>query len=138
MAPSSYVISELFVLFFMVTSGLSACHGAEGHDALGRVILSREFLLSLLTLTAAVIPDSIPRELCRPVTKTWKRGRRGGLRRRLKNLRLDDRRKLPPLLTILLSSVQSIRNMLDELEAWAKFKREIKESCLLTFTRTRT
>ena len=51
-------------------------------------------------------------------------------------LRLDDRRKLPPLPTILLSNAQSIRNKIDELESWAKFEREIGESCLLAFTET--
>lgn len=65
-----------------------------------------------------------------------KRGRRGGLHQRLKTLRLDNCRKLPPLPSVLLSNVQSIRNKLDELETYAKFKREVKDTCLLAFTET--
>ena len=32
--------------------------------------------------------------------------------------------------------MQFICNKLDELEVWAKFKREVKETCLLAFTKT--
>jgi len=49
---------------------------------------------------------------------------------------VDVRRSLPPLPPILLSNVQSIRNKLDELEAYAKCKREFKETCLLALTET--
>lgn len=34
----------------------------------------------------------------------------------------------------MLANVQSIKNKLDELEVWAKLKKEIKETCLLAFT----
>lgn len=49
---------------------------------------------------------------------------------------LDNRHRLPPLLTVLLANVQSIRNKTDELEAWTRIKGEIKGTCLLTFTQT--
>ena len=91
-------------------------------------------LLSLRTSAAGEISASIPRKICKPIVRTCKRGKRGGLRRRIKTLRLSDWRKLPPLPTVLLANVQSIRNKLGELEVWAKLKREIKETCLLAFT----
>lgn len=55
---------------------------------------------------------------------------------RLKSLSLDNRRRLPPLPTILLANAQSIRNKVDELEALVKYKREIRETCLFAFTET--
>lgn len=46
---------------------------------------------------------------------------------------LNNRHKLP---TVLLSNLQSIRNKLDELEAWVKLTPEEKDTCLLAFTET--
>lgn len=130
---------KLFVLFCLATLSLDlACHVMEGLDGSGRVTLSQELLLSLQFSNAGEIPASVPLELRRPAKKLnhRKRGRRGGLQRRLKTLRLDNRRKLPPLPSVLLSNVQSIRNKIDELETYAKFKQEVKDTCLLAFTET--
>ncbi|KAL7832775.1 hypothetical protein SRHO_G00297930 [Serrasalmus rhombeus] len=101
-------------------------------------ILTRELLLSLQASTNGVVPVSIPVELCRSVFKKncRKRGRRGGIRRRLRSMGLGDRRKLPALPTVLLSNMQSIRNKMDELEAWVKLRYEGREACLLAFTET--
>ncbi|KAJ4918957.1 hypothetical protein JOQ06_010009, partial [Pogonophryne albipinna] len=71
-----------------------------------------------------------------PKNRRRKSGRRGGVQRRLRTNGLDNRRRLPPLPTILLSNVQSLRNKLDELEACAKFKRDYRDACLLAFTET--
>uniref|UniRef100_A0AAV2IWL7 Uncharacterized protein n=1 Tax=Knipowitschia caucasica TaxID=637954 RepID=A0AAV2IWL7_KNICA len=81
-------------------------------------------------------PPNIPLELHVVVTnpRRRKRGRRGGIHRRLKRMSLQDRRKLPALPTVLLGNVQSIRNKLDELEAWTTLRQEIKNACLLVFT----
>lgn len=49
---------------------------------------------------------------------------------------LDNRHRLPPLPTVLLSNVQSVRNKTDELEVWARIKGEIKETWLLALTET--
>lgn len=124
----------IFLIFFE-----ALCNAEESPGVCPpRVTHSRDFLLSLRTSQVGTIPSNIPVELCkpRPKTKHRKRGRRGGTRRRLKTLRLDDRRKLPPLPSVLLSNVQSIRNKIDELETYAKFKSEIKNTCLLAFTET--
>lgn len=50
--------------------------------------------------------------------------------------RLKALSRLSSLPTVLLSNAQSIKNKVDELEVWAKFKPEIKETCLLAFTET--
>lgn len=131
---------ELFALICvtLVLLDLVSCNASSGRSVGTRVILSREFLLSLRDSSIGLTPDNVPVELCRlgfPPTHR-KRGRRGGVRRRLKYLGLDDRRKHPPLPSVLLSNVQSIRNKMDELEAHAKFKKESKETCLLAFTET--
>lgn len=130
---------KLFALFCLATLLLDlACHVVEGHGVPGRVTLSRELLLSLQFSKASEISASVPLEPRRPAKKPSHRkcGRRGGLQRRLKTLRLDSRRKLPPLPSVLLSNVQSIRNKIDELETHAKFKREGKGTCVLAFTET--
>lgn len=49
---------------------------------------------------------------------------------------LNDRHKLPPLLTVLLSNLHSIRNELDVLDVWVKLTPEGKDTCLLAFTET--
>lgn len=114
---------------------VSDCWEAGGRRIIGRVTFSRAFLLSLRTSTAGDVPDTIPRALqYKPALKPRKRGKRGGIRRRLKTFRLDNRRKLPPLPTILLSNVQSIRNKIDGVELWTKTRGEIRESSLLAFT----
>ena len=65
-----------------------------------------------------------------------KRGGRGRTRRKLKDMTLNDCRKLPPLPTVLLSNLQSIHNKLDELESWVKLMPKGRETCLLAFTET--
>ncbi|ROL41860.1 hypothetical protein DPX16_3488 [Anabarilius grahami] len=129
---------QLFAISIVITLllELSTCYGSE-YGVSGEIIYSREFLISLRTASGGIIPD-IPMELCRlhARSKHRKRGRRGGLHRRLKNLRLDNRRKLPPLPTILLSNVQSLRHKTDELEAWIKCKPGIRDTCLLAFSET--
>lgn len=128
---------KLFALFCVLTLLLDFASHAEGHDS-GRVALSRELLLSLQTSTAGIVPVNIPMELRRQTKKSshGKQGRTGGVQRRLKTLRLDNRCRRPPLPSILLSNVQSIRHKIDELETYAKLKREVKDTCLLVFTET--
>lgn len=60
-----------------------------------------------------------------------KRGKRGGVRRRVRA-----RKSKPPLPTILLSNVRSIKNKLSELYACARYLYEYRDSCLLCFTET--
>ena len=61
-----------------------------------------------------------------------RRGRRGGVRQRLK--RLGHRRI--PLPSILLVNAQSLRNKVDDLQANVKFLSEYKSACLIAVTET--
>ncbi|CAM4639073.1 unnamed protein product [Leuciscus chuanchicus] len=61
-----------------------------------------------------------------------KRGRRGGVRQRL---RRQGYRRIP-LPTVILANVQSLRNKVDELQANVKFLTEYSSACLLAFTET--
>uniref|UniRef100_A0AAV2IZI4 Uncharacterized protein n=1 Tax=Knipowitschia caucasica TaxID=637954 RepID=A0AAV2IZI4_KNICA len=99
--------------------------------------LYAESLLQLrFSERAAVPPPDIPPELRNTAARhvRRKRGRRGGVHRRLKRLCLQDRRRMPALPSILLGNAQSLRNKLDELEAWATVRQEITNACLLVFT----
>ena len=63
--------------------------------------------------------------------KRRKRGKRGGLRRKVR-----DRNSRTPLPTLVLSNLRSLRKQLTDLEASVKFMFEFRESCLLCFTET--
>ena len=63
--------------------------------------------------------------------KKRKRGRKGGIRRKLKNI--SDRVPRP---TIILSNVRSLRSKIDELQANINYMREFRESCVFAFTET--
>ena len=65
-------------------------------------------------------------------TGARKRGRRGGIRQRLKRL---GQRHIP-LLTIMLANVQSLRNKVHELQTNIKFLEEYRSACLLAITET--
>ncbi|XP_038838225.1 uncharacterized protein LOC120035736 [Salvelinus namaycush] len=60
-----------------------------------------------------------------------KRGKRGGIRQRLKKIK-----NKPPLPTTLLINAQSLRGKADELSANLRFQHEYREACLLAFTET--
>ncbi|KAK0154662.1 hypothetical protein N1851_003024 [Merluccius polli] len=127
-------VAQLYGLLCVRTLSLALFwQEVAGHNGRpsSRVTLTRELLLSMRTSTKGDIPVGIPAELRSPHSPD-----KSGVRRRLKRLSLDNRRRLPPLPTVLLSNVQSIRNKVDELEVWAKFKKEIKETCLLALTET--
>lgn len=112
--------------------------GDDGDDH--RISYTRELLLELRPLAAAA-SGNIPLLLRSkgnattgdrlPQIHRRKRRRRGGIQRRL-----PDRRQLPPLPSILLSNVQSIRNKVDEREVYARCKRGFRDTCLLAFTET--
>ncbi|KAJ8364456.1 hypothetical protein SKAU_G00132870 [Synaphobranchus kaupii] len=63
-----------------------------------------------------VFLDNIPPELRRPVARR-KRGRRGGIRNRLRR-----RYTRPPLPSIILSKLRSLNNKVDEIRAYASGK----------------
>ncbi|KAK0146639.1 hypothetical protein N1851_014036 [Merluccius polli] len=138
------IYAALWTLFsWLVCGDQRGDNGAGG--APNRITYSREFLLSLQPsarnpdifspLLRGLDRDRLSRKI--PLKRIRrKRGKRGGVQRRIRKVDFDVRRSLPPLPSILLSNVQSIRNKVDELEAYAKCKREFKETCLLALTET--
>ena len=66
------------------------------------------------------------------VCKERKRGRRGGVRLRLKRQRL---RRIP-LPSIILANVQSLRNKTDELQANSNYLHEYRNACIMAFSET--
>ena len=64
-------------------------------------------------------------------THTRRRGARGGLRRRIRA-----RGTKPPLPTVILANVRSLRNKMDDLHASVQYLHEYRDSCLLCFTET--
>lgn len=121
-----------FIALLCVNSlGINACEETRHqvtHYGIRRVSFSRDFLLSLRSHLYGVVPDTIPPELCRAGKKLSrrKRGRTGRIRCKLKHISLNNRRRLPPLPTLLLSNLQTIRDKLDELESWVKLTPEEK------------
>ncbi len=68
-------------------------------------------------------------------SKIWKprkRGKKGGVRQRLRKQCL---RRIP-LLTIVMANVQSLRNKIDELQATVHVHHSYREACILAFTET--
>jgi len=65
--------------------------------------------------------------------KTRKRGKRGGVRQRV---RILTRKRRLPLPSIVLANVQSLKNKMDELQARVSYTREFRDACVLAFTET--
>lgn len=64
--------------------------------------------------------------------KLRKRGKKGGVRLRLRKQRLGR----TPLLTIVMANVQSLRNKIDELQATVHVHHAYRKECILAFTET--
>ena len=62
-----------------------------------------------------------------------KRGKKGGVRQRLRKLTRANRLPLP---SIVLSNVQSLKNKTDELQACVSFMHEFRDVCVLALTET--
>ena len=66
-----------------------------------------------------------------PEIKPRKRGKRGGIRTRLRK-----KGTKPALPTIILGNVRSLPNKMEELETLSRYMNEYRDSCLLAFTET--
>ncbi|CAL9697275.1 unnamed protein product [Knipowitschia caucasica] len=107
-----------------------------------RLQYTRDVLLQLksvcVTDFAPNLPDFIRRDFIesrqveREGKKKKKRGKRGGVRERLKKQRVT---RLP-LPSVILGNVQSLKNKLEELQGNIRFQKDFKECCVLTFTET--
>ena len=110
-------------------------------DGNGIIQYSQEYLLSLQyrnssTYQAGILSDpgrldNQSRDLRGKTTR--KRGRKGGLRQRLK--RLTGKGVCPPLPSIMLANVRSLRNKLHELQANCKLQWAYREASLICITK---
>ena len=65
----------------------------------------------------------------KPRKRSKHRGRRGGIRNRLRS-----KANHPPLLSILLANVQSLENKMDDIRARIAFQRDVRDCSILCFT----
>ena len=65
-------------------------------------------------------------------SRTRKRGRRGGIRLKMRGMSLSH----IPLPSIVLSNVQSLQNKTEELQAQARYRHEFRDACILALTET--
>ena len=108
-------------------------------------VYDRGTLLSLRDTNAAKAQlfADLPKELLRPPGSSWqdedgdkprrqrRRGRRGGARQRLRR-----RGNKPPLPSLILANVRSLRNKMDKLKLYTRTCNEYRESCAMVFTET--
>ncbi|CAM4578856.1 unnamed protein product [Leuciscus chuanchicus] len=98
-----------------------------------QITYTRDFLLNIgLSSTRLCFKDTslLPPECVRGNNaKTRKRGRKGGIRERIK--RQPYRQSLP---TVMLGNVQSLRNKVDELRACTQYLSDYRNSCLICLT----
>lgn len=116
----------------MCFSGSPALAPAVGQNE--HFTYSRDALLALRCL-GGPIPSDLPDELTRKPTdssaRQRKRGRRGGVRQRLRR-----RGNRPPLPSIILSNVRSLPSKMDELRLMTRYCHEYRESNVMVLTET--
>ena len=130
-------VSVIFGFFVNPVHAMSPAHGDQ--QGKGPLRYSREFLLSLQNSDSPIPTLDFPLELYKydnSNVRKRKRGKKGGVRRRLKKARTR-----PPLPSIILSNVRSLRpkapnTTFDELLANVVFRSELREACMLCFTET--
>ncbi len=124
----------LFLMAMTLPSELFSTCKTSGN---GAQVYSREALLSLRWCGDAAglsrsLTGSLPEGMkMRCLQRPRKRGRRGGVRQRLRK-----RGSRPPLPSMILSNVRSLRNKMDELRTLTRGCFEYRESCIMLFTET--
>lgn len=117
-------------ILFVISVASEPASNAETH-----VRYNRDFLLELSVYESYWNHNdvNIPTEIKRTVNKEYKRkrGKRGGVRQRLKK-----RKTKVPLPTIILSNVQSLKRKADELRVNTHYLHEYREACILAFSET--
>ena len=125
------------VIFGLLENTVHATSPGQHGDQQGKGSLrySREFLLSPQNSDSPIPNLDLPAEMNKNddnvKVRKRKRGKKGGVRRRLKKTR-----SRPPLPSIILSNVRSLRpkapnTTFDELQANVAFISEIREACVL-------
>ena len=132
-------VSVIFGFFVNTVHAMSPCqHGDQ--QGKGPLRYSREFLLGPQNSDSPIPTLDFPSEMYKNgysvKVRKRKRGKKGGVRRRMKKARTR-----PPLPSIILSNVRSLRpktpnTTFDELQANVVFRSKFREACVLCFTET--
>lgn len=134
----------LFIVLLWAIFLLFACLDASPVNQPARIQYGREFLLQWRRPYNVRYPvDQCPphgngvHNNTGPSTaqdryprKMRKRGKKGGVRVRLRKLRLNR----IPLPSIVMANIQSLRNTIDELQATVRFQHAYKDACIMAFT----
>ena len=123
------------------TQLFASADGQRSDQYGGRFVYSSELLRSLQgsVATRYLYPlnidfpaEIIPTAKTGKVRKKRKRGKKGGLKQKLRNME-NGRLPLP---SVIMSNVRSLRGKMDELQANVSYMHEYKHACLLAFTET--
>lgn len=121
----------IIVIFLLITCDLRCAAFHLDTQSSNKITYSRQDLLSLRgSATHGLTPlDVIPADiLCKP----RKRGRRGGVRARLRRRPFNP----PPLPSVVMANVQSLRNKMDILHARCQVEKSFREACIITLSET--
>ncbi len=131
---------------FVLSLAFLLIEGRRDFPPTPRIQYSREFLLKwsnhpdlspLSDLPTSVLDSFVPNQGQKtfsnePHKRVRKRGKRGGVRERMKRQSLSR----IPLPSIILINAQSLRKKTDELQAHAHFSHEFRDACILAVTET--
>ena len=121
----------LLVFLLNFESASSQQSDTTGNQHGGRYVYTRDRLIELKQLVLPSLPLPSYDEIIKTLKWKRKRGKRGGVRQRIRR-----RGHRPPLPTIILSNVRSLRNKIDTLAALAKFDTDYRNSCVICLTET--
>ncbi|KAK0143181.1 hypothetical protein N1851_018704 [Merluccius polli] len=134
MKSKSVVLLLILITFLLDLVRYAVGHNLNIHEGRAtRITYTRDFLLNLRSSptrphvndTSLLPPDCVKSEN----SKARKRGRKGGIRERIK--RQPYRQPLP---SVMLGNVQSLRNKVDELRACSQYLSDYRQSCLICLT----
>ena len=121
---SDLIIVMVITVHLLICNGLSVQRVMDG----GLLTYSREELLSLRDSPPSNIK---PAAALPPELRPRKRGKRGGIRSRIRR-----RPFKPPLPSIILANVRSLRNKMDMLHARCRLERAFRDICIIALTKT--
>ncbi len=120
------------LLALFIWNLVSTCQTYPRTEAKLPLCYTRDALLSLRS-TGTTPPVDLPKVVrAQPArNRQWRRGRRGGVRQRLRR-----RRNRPPLPCMILSNVRSLRSKIDELRTNTRVCCKYRESSVMVLTET--
>ena len=129
-----YLILELFIV---LPTLIQVCYAQQRNAHHGGLSLNSKYLLALNNrvhydsdfISNIDFRPGLTRNYTKPLHK---RGRKGGVRQRLRKME-----NMPPLPLMILANVRTLKGLnMDELRANATFVNEYRDACLMAFTET--